>query len=114
MCTGAHPPGIYWSGWKELLQCIKKGQGNPIQQTGNPTQTIEHDSAGLNLYRRPYYNTENNNEDIVVSDCRNAIKVTTFGGIHRFSYTGHPSGTSLESQGLCTNPMSHILVCEDK
>lgn len=91
-----------------------KGKVTRYNQTGQPTQTIEYDSAGLNLYRRPYYNTENNNEDIVVSDCRNAIEVRAFGDIHRFSYTGHPSGTSLQSQGLCTDPMSHILVCEDK
>lgn len=49
-----------------------------------------------------------------MSDCRNKVDVTTFGGIHRFSYTGHPSGTRLESQGICTDPMAHILVCDGR
>lgn len=117
------PLGVYWGPITgdllvglERVVTMYKGKGKVTQyiQTGQPTQTIEHDSAGLNLYRRPYYIMENNNEHIVVSDCRNVVEVTTFRGIHRFSHTGHPSGTSLESQGLCTDPMSHILVCEDK
>ncbi|XP_065928683.1 uncharacterized protein [Magallana gigas] len=99
---------------REVTKYRGMGKVTRYSRTGQPTQTIEHDSAGLNLYRKPYYITENNNEDIVVSDCKNAVVVTTFGGIHLFSYTGHPSGTGVLSQGICTDPMSHILVCDGR
>lgn len=90
------------------------GKVTRYSRTGQPIQTIEHDSAGLKLFRAPLYITENNNRDVVVSDCMNAVVVTTSEGIYRFLYTGHPSGTRLESQGLCTDPMSHILVCDGR
>lgn len=34
-------------------------------------------------------------------------------GKHRFSYTGHPSGSELRPRGICIDVMSHILVCDD-
>uniref|UniRef100_A0A8W8LNG2 Tripartite motif-containing protein 3 n=1 Tax=Magallana gigas TaxID=29159 RepID=A0A8W8LNG2_MAGGI len=69
------------------------------------------------LYRRPSYITENNNGDVVVSDSifpSGAVVVTERGGRHRFSYTGHPSGSGLWPWGICTDALSHILVCDDR
>ncbi|XP_052692830.1 uncharacterized protein LOC128171121 [Crassostrea angulata] len=43
-----------------------------------------------------------------------AVVVTECGGRHRFSYTGHPSGSGLDPCGICTDALSHILVCDDK
>lgn len=74
---------------------------------------IEHDINGLEIYRQPSYITENNNGNIVVSDYR-AVVVTELGGKYRFSYTGHPAGTVLWPYGICTDPLSHILVCDGR
>lgn len=46
----------------------------------------------------PRYITENNNGDIVVTDFDigpGAVVVTNENGSHRFSFTGHPSGSEL-------------------
>ncbi|XP_062592783.1 uncharacterized protein LOC134254257 [Saccostrea cucullata] len=64
------------------------------------------------LYRRPVCITENRNGDVVVSDIDRVV-VTDRRGRHRFSYTGPPSGSGLAPQGICTDVMSHILVCDD-
>uniref|UniRef100_A0A8W8P440 Tripartite motif-containing protein 2 n=1 Tax=Magallana gigas TaxID=29159 RepID=A0A8W8P440_MAGGI len=40
--------------------------------------------------------------------------VTERGGRHRFSYTGHPSGSGLQPRGICTDALSHILVCDGR
>lgn len=42
----------------------------------------------------------------------NAIIVTEYGGKHRFSYTGPPSGPKLTPRGVCTDVLSHILVSD--
>lgn len=86
-------------------------------QIGQLTQTIQHDNTGqLTLYKNPYYITENNNGDVVVSDFEvhlsGAVVVLERGGRHRFSYTGHPSGSQLRPGGICTDALSHILVCD--
>ncbi|XP_056007475.1 uncharacterized protein LOC125672635 [Ostrea edulis] len=84
--------------------------------SGQHILTIEHDNTGHTLYSRPLYITENNNGDIIVSDYinsnRGAVVVTERGGRHRFSYTGPPSGSSLAPCGICTDALSHILVCD--
>lgn len=41
------------------------------------------------------------------------VVVTDSGGMHRFSYKGHPLGSKLGPKGICTNALSHILVCDD-
>nr|XP_034309425.1 uncharacterized protein LOC117683721 [Crassostrea gigas] len=41
-----------------------------------------------------------------------AVVVTEHGGRHRFSYTGPPSGSGLEPRGICTDALSHIMVCD--
>lgn len=80
--------------------------------TGQLTRTIKHDNTGRNLYIGPCFITENNNEDVVVSDCDRAVVVTDREGRYRFSYTGHPSGTVIYPRGICTDSLSHILVCD--
>nr|XP_034319887.1 uncharacterized protein LOC109618176 [Crassostrea gigas]XP_034319888.1 uncharacterized protein LOC109618176 [Crassostrea gigas]XP_034319889.1 uncharacterized protein LOC109618176 [Crassostrea gigas]XP_034319890.1 uncharacterized protein LOC109618176 [Crassostrea gigas]XP_034319891.1 uncharacterized protein LOC109618176 [Crassostrea gigas]XP_034319892.1 uncharacterized protein LOC109618176 [Crassostrea gigas]XP_034319893.1 uncharacterized protein LOC109618176 [Crassostrea gigas] len=112
------PRCVYWSpSTGDLLVGMynddtKTGMVTRYNQRGQLTQTIQNDTTGLGLYRRPYYITENNNGDVVVSDWPSAVVVTERGGRHRFSYTGPPSGSGLEPRGICTDPLSHILVCD--
>lgn len=42
---------------------------------------------------------------VVVTDCE---------GKHRFTYTGHPLQSELSPRGICTDALSHILVCDLK
>ncbi|XP_078341859.1 uncharacterized protein LOC111101543 isoform X1 [Crassostrea virginica] len=81
--------------------------------TGKHKQTIPHnDNTPHTLYKLPHYITENNNGDVLVSDLYRVV-VTSGEGVHRFSYTGPPSGSGLFSpQGICTDVMSHILVSD--
>nr|XP_022289266.1 uncharacterized protein LOC111101189 [Crassostrea virginica] len=82
--------------------------------TGKHKQTIPHDdNTPHNLYKLPRFITENNNGDVLLSDWgRFAVVVTSGEGVHRFSYTGPPSGSRLLPQGICTDVMSHILVSD--
>nr|XP_034320737.1 tripartite motif-containing protein 3-like [Crassostrea gigas] len=93
------------------------GKVTRYNQSGQITQTIQYHNTGQGLYSGPYYITENNNGDVVVSDYNyisesGAVVVTERGGRHRFSYTGHPSGSGLQPRGICTDALSHILVCD--
>ncbi|XP_048751001.2 uncharacterized protein LOC125662717 [Ostrea edulis] len=85
--------------------------------SGQHILTIQHGNTGHTLYNVPHYITENTNGDIIVSDWihydRGAVVVTESRGRHRFSYTGPPSGSSLAPHGVCTDALSHILVCDD-
>uniref|UniRef100_K1QHB9 Uncharacterized protein n=1 Tax=Magallana gigas TaxID=29159 RepID=K1QHB9_MAGGI len=91
------------------------GKVTRYNQSGQLTQTIQHDNTGRGLYSGPRYITENNNGDVVVSDSRSgAVVVTERGGRHRFSYTEPPSGLRLQPYGICTDALSHILVCDGK
>jgi hypothetical protein len=76
-----------------------------------PVQTIQHDDAGHSMYRVPCYIKDNGNSDIILCDDHSVV-VTERGGRHRFSYTGPPSGSKLNPQGICTDALSHILVCD--
>ncbi|XP_062616179.1 uncharacterized protein LOC134277900, partial [Saccostrea cucullata] len=78
---------------------------------GQQIKTIQHTNTGQELYSYPVYITENRNGDVIVSDLC-LVVVTERGGRHRFSYTGHPSGSWLSPQGLCTDALSNILVCD--
>lgn len=82
-------------------------------QTGQLTQTIKKDINGLALFEEPRYLTENKNGDIVVSDSSSVV-VTEHGGRHRFSYKGYPSGSVLMPRGICTDALSHILLCDER
>lgn len=67
------------------------------------------------MYRKPLFITDNKNEDVVVSDHdidSGAVIVTNRKGKHRFSYMGHPLGSELWPVGICTDTLSHILVCD--
>ncbi|XP_048747642.2 E3 ubiquitin-protein ligase TRIM71-like [Ostrea edulis] len=89
------------------------GRVTRYTSTGQHILTIEHDNEGHMLYSYPDYITENKNGDIIVSDYdRRAVVVTERVGRHRFSYTGPPSGSSLRPCGICTDALSHILVCD--
>ncbi|XP_078341903.1 uncharacterized protein LOC111100239 [Crassostrea virginica] len=82
--------------------------------TGKYKHSIPHDdNTPHDLYKEPDYITENNNGDVLVSDWgREAVVVTSGEGVHRFSYTGPPSGSELAPRGICTDVMSHILVSD--
>lgn len=81
------------------------GKITRFDERGQLTQTI------LLGKRKPNFVTENKNEDVVVShSC--AVVVTERGGRHRFSYTGHSSESVLWPRGICTDELSHILVCD--
>ncbi|XP_052694642.1 uncharacterized protein LOC128172945 [Crassostrea angulata] len=114
------PRCVYWSpSTGDLLVGMSMywtftGKVTRYNESGKLTQTIQHDNTGLELYQDPSFITENNNEDVVVSDPFNAVVVTERGGRHRFSYKGHPSGSELLPHGICTDSLSHILVCDGK
>lgn len=109
---------IYWSTiTNDLLvgMCGEKTwtcKVNRYNRTGQLTQSIQHDNTGLDLYCMPNYITENNNRDVVVSDSNlaGAVVVTDYKGRHRFTYAKHPR--KFFPVGICTDAMSHILVCE--
>nr|XP_034321336.1 uncharacterized protein LOC105337630 isoform X5 [Crassostrea gigas] len=117
------PLSVYWSpSTGDLLvgMCnrdTKTGKVTRYNQSGQLTQTIQN-NTGWGLYRLPRYITENNNGDVVVSDSidymSGAVVVTERGGRHRFSYTGPPSGSRLAPYGICTDALSHILVCDGR
>ncbi|XP_078321491.1 uncharacterized protein LOC144621693 [Crassostrea virginica] len=80
--------------------------------TSKHKQTIPHDdNTPHDLYEWPDFITENNNGDVLVSDLYRVV-VTSGEGVHRFSYTGPPSGSRLNPRGICTDVMSHILVID--
>ncbi|XP_052693196.1 uncharacterized protein LOC128171447 [Crassostrea angulata] len=118
------PRCVYWSpSTGDLLVGMynsdtKTGKVTRYNQSGQLTQTIQNDNTGRGLYRSPNYITENNNGDVVVSDIidfvSGTVVVTERGGRHRFSYTGHPSGSRLWPCGICTDALSHILVCDGR
>nr|XP_034320705.1 uncharacterized protein LOC117687747 [Crassostrea gigas] len=117
------PRCVYWSpSTGDLLVGMfnidtKRAKVTRYNQSGQLTQTIQNHNTGRGLYSEPHYITENNNGDVVVSDHSfiygsGAVVVTERGGRHRFSYTGHPSGSGLWPGGICTDALSHILVCD--
>ncbi|XP_062582404.1 uncharacterized protein LOC134244148 [Saccostrea cucullata] len=82
---------------------------------GQHKQSIQHHKPDQKLYSHPIYITEKNNGDVIVSDIggyHSAVVVTDSTGRHRFSYRGHPSGSRLSPCGICTDALSHILVCD--
>ncbi|XP_062620143.1 uncharacterized protein LOC134281727 [Saccostrea cucullata] len=99
------------------------GKVTRYNNEGKVIQTIQHDTAGQQLYCLPRYITENRNGDVIVSDLtdidnndygRGAVVVIDYKGRHRFSYTGHPSESDLLPHGICTDTLSNILLCDSK
>lgn len=74
-------------------------------------QTIQHDNRGNDLYIGPCFITENANGDVIVSDWKNGVVVTDNEGKHRFTFSEDPNGSVISQKGICTDPLSHILVC---
>ena len=115
------PTCVYWSpSSRDLLVGMKKydtytttGKVMRYNNSGTNTQIIPHNKSD-NLYRHPRFITENDNGDVVVSDGTHyAVVVTSRKGIHRFSYKGPPpSESGLFPHGVCTDALSHILVCD--
>ncbi|XP_078327692.1 uncharacterized protein LOC111117735 [Crassostrea virginica] len=92
----------------------RTGKVMRYDKTGKHKHSIPHDdNKPHGLYKYPLFITENNNGDVLVSDGhRFAVVVTSGEGVHRFSYTGPPSGSELWPRGICTDVMSHILVSD--
>nr|XP_034309228.1 uncharacterized protein LOC105339862 isoform X2 [Crassostrea gigas] len=90
----------------------RTGKVARYNQSGQLTQNIQHHKKGWGLFRQPIYITENNNGDVVVSDFSIAVVVTDRCGRHRFSYNGRPPNSELQPLGICTDALSHILVCD--
>lgn len=113
------PLCVYWSSTtNDLLVGMYKihtatGNITRYNQTLTRIQTIQYDEQGLEMLKKPIYIAENNNGDVLVSDNMRALVVTTREGRHRFSYTGYPPGSGLSPCGICTDVMSHILICDE-
>ncbi|XP_078320139.1 uncharacterized protein LOC144621211 [Crassostrea virginica] len=92
----------------------RTGKVMRYDNTGKYKHSIPHeDSTPHDLYKLPLFITENNNRDVLVSDSLRGVVVGTSGeGVHRFSFTAPPSGLGLLPRGICTDVMSHILVCD--
>lgn len=90
------------------------GMVSRYSQSGKLTQTIQFDHTGLELYCKPNYITENSNGDVIVSDFHwsGAVVVTDREGKYRFTYAKNPPRSRFRPLGICTDPMSHILVCD--
>lgn len=87
------------------------GRVNRYNPSGLLMQILCYDNCGAPLYICPSFITENNNGDVVVSD-RYQLAVTESGGRHRFFYKGPPFGKEFLPQGICTDALSNILVCD--
>eukprot|EP00105_Crassostrea_gigas_P036918 XP_019921066.1 PREDICTED: uncharacterized protein LOC105324216 [Crassostrea gigas] len=102
------PRSVYWSpSTGDLLVGMYNygtGKVTRYNQSGQLTQTIQHDNTGRGLYIVPHYITENNNGDVVVSGS-DAVVVTERGGRHHQSrvmesLSGIPTrGTEKPQQG---------------
>lgn len=125
--TKWEPRCVHWSSSTGDLLVGMDGKGKETSragkvvrynQFGKQTQTIPRANSDLELYSYPRFLTENNNGDVVVSDFSfafsDAVVVTDCEGRHRFSYKGHPPESSLYPRGICTDELSHILVCDSK
>ncbi|XP_078339401.1 uncharacterized protein LOC111106629 [Crassostrea virginica] len=98
----------------DILVGMCKGEEAKVtryNKAGKEIQNIQRDKEGQELYRCPYYITENINGDICTSDIlKSKVEVINKSGQHRFSYTGQVSG--FWPYGICTDVLGHILVCE--
>ncbi|XP_062567348.1 E3 ubiquitin-protein ligase TRIM71-like [Saccostrea cucullata] len=95
-----------------LVGMIKIGKAKVTRynKTWKELQNIQRDNKGQELYSRPQYITENINGDICTSDYHKGVVVVNKSGQHRFSYTGQ--GSRFSPFGICTDVLSHILVCD--
>lgn len=116
------PRCVYWSkttgdllvGMCTEVRGTFTGKLTLYDQTGLLRQSIQQDNKGLDIYHQPNCITENINGDIVVADKTMGVVVTDCKGRHRFTYTGSPSGSGLYLYGICTDALSHILLCDGR
>lgn len=106
------PLCVYWSQSTGDLLVGTHSKVVWYNQATNPTKTIKHTNLGQEIYRHPCYITENNNGNVIVSDPFRGVVVTERGGSHRFTYSGYPSRSLIDPGGICTDALSHILVCD--
>lgn len=110
---------LHWSSLTEELLVGMRGhlkdtfKVNRYSQDGQLKNTIQYNDTKQKMCQYPRFLTVNNNLDVVVSGL-GAVVVTDHKERHRFSYTGHPSASAFSPQGLCTDALSNILVCETK
>ncbi|XP_062610207.1 uncharacterized protein LOC134271990 [Saccostrea cucullata] len=83
-----------------------------FDKSGNHIQSFQYHENGESLYKKALYITENQNGDVIVSDVWYGVVVVNREGAHRFSYRGHPSVRKLSPNGICTDALMNILVCD--
>lgn len=83
----------------QQMKSLTKGRIDRYEYTGRLK------NKGPVRYYNPLYVVENNNGDIVVSDDRWRVVGTDHEGKDRFELYG------LRPYGICTDALSHILVC---
>lgn len=118
--TSYQPKSLYCSlstgdiliGMTRLYKNLETGMVAKLNENSHLTIIIPNDYKDYTLFKDPNYITENNNGDIVVSDYWRGLVVTDHEGNHRFSYTDTPFGSRLLPRGICTDVLSHILVCD--
>nr|XP_034312320.1 uncharacterized protein LOC117684400 isoform X1 [Crassostrea gigas] len=96
-----------------LVGMIKDGEAKVTRynKNGGEIQNIQWDNNGQEMYRYPYYITENISGDICESDfSKQAVVVVNKLGQHRFSYKGQDSW--FYPYGICTDLLGHIIVCD--
>ncbi|XP_078328620.1 uncharacterized protein LOC111115148 isoform X2 [Crassostrea virginica] len=113
----------YDCGWEPLSLFCSKESGDilvaMISRTLEACKLVIYTEKGICIsqfeskdYKRPIFITENTNKDVVVSDeGYSAVVVSNREGRHRFSYKGHRPESRLDPRGICTDPLSNILVC---
>lgn len=100
----------------------KKGRIFRFNRKGLLTQTTYANEKELYLSSIPKFITENNNGDVVISalnmtsheDTSGVVEVINRHGKSRFIYKGHQQASELQPRGICTDALSHILVCDLK
>lgn len=98
--------------WHNCRRRLWQTKVNRYNKTGQLTQTIRFEYTEQGPNGIPSHITENNNGDIILSGpCE--VVVTERGGRHRFTYKGL-LGSGLEPHGICTDSLSHILVCDGR
>lgn len=100
----------------------EKGKIFRFNKSGLLTQTTYANEKELYFSSIPKFITENNNGDVVISalnmtsheDKSGVVAVINQNGTSRFIYKGHPQASELRPRGICTDALSHILVCDLK
>ncbi|XP_062590255.1 uncharacterized protein LOC134251850 [Saccostrea cucullata] len=115
-CEELEPGAIYSSHINgDILVGMNKNKEFKVtrfSKEGKKLQVIQRDEKGINLYKSIAYITENINGDVCTSDyTARSIVVVRRSGQHRFSYFGHQSQSGFHPNGICTDNLGHILVC---